>query len=66
MELVESMAIVIMMAADYYSDAFILKFNNNGTRFWPTYYGGNDDDWITSISIDADGNVFVAWLYTFN
>ncbi|MFO0357606.1 MAG: SBBP repeat-containing protein, partial [Sphingobacteriaceae bacterium] len=42
-----------------FSDAFILKFDNNGNRLWATYYSGSNQDRANAICADSNGNVFV-------
>jgi len=39
--------------------AFLVKFNNNGQRLWSTYYGG-DNTVGNAVSVDGDGNVYLA------
>lgn len=41
------------------SDAFVAKFNADGTLDWSTYLGGILDDWATGVGVDASGNVVV-------
>jgi len=47
-------------------DAFILKFDNAGTRLWATYYGGAGSEYsglmtYDNIAIDPCGNVYVSF-----
>lgn len=41
------------------TDAYIIKFNNLGTRLWGTYYGGNETDYSFSICTDKSGNIYI-------
>uniref|UniRef100_A0A7C4U8P5 T9SS type A sorting domain-containing protein n=1 Tax=candidate division WOR-3 bacterium TaxID=2052148 RepID=A0A7C4U8P5_UNCW3 len=41
------------------TDAFILKFSNNGERLWATYYGGYSDERALSISSDIPGYIYM-------
>ena len=38
-------------------DATISKFSPNGTLIFSTYFGGDDDDWATSVDIDSNNNI---------
>ena len=44
------------------SDAFIMKFNNSGTKQWATYYGGNYDEAFTDITCNNSGRLAVVGL----
>ncbi|MFN6038081.1 MAG: SBBP repeat-containing protein, partial [Bacteroidota bacterium] len=40
-------------------DAFILKFQNNGTRLWASYYGGAGSDYAYGLCSDTLGNIWI-------
>jgi len=44
---------------DFVSDAFIAKYNNNGTLAWSQEFGTASKDWISDIKVDADDNLYV-------
>lgn len=41
-------------------DAFLVKFDQTGTRLWSTYYGGTANDQGESCAVDHVGNVHLA------
>ncbi|MCF8425493.1 MAG: T9SS type A sorting domain-containing protein [Bacteroidia bacterium] len=42
-----------------YTDAFLAKFNSNGTRIWASYFGGNVDDYGNGIASDQYDNIYI-------
>ncbi|MBN2890823.1 MAG: SBBP repeat-containing protein [Bacteroidales bacterium] len=46
-------------AKDGVWDGYLVKFNNNGTRLWATYYGGSQDDYVYSIQTDNLSNIYI-------
>jgi gliding motility-associated-like protein len=48
-------------------DGFLVKFDGAGNRIWGTYYGGADVDYIHSIKVDENGDIFfVGWTHSVN
>ncbi|TPG42185.1 T9SS type B sorting domain-containing protein [Flavobacterium pectinovorum] len=45
--------------SDYY-DGFVAKFDTNGVRQWGTYYGGLDNDYLNSLLIDNNENIYIS------
>ena len=41
-------------------DAMIVKFSPDEERLWATFYGGNEEDWAYSVTVDETGNIFVS------
>ncbi len=41
-------------------DAFIAKFDQNGTRLWGTYFGGTYQERIYTAALDTNDNIFIA------
>ncbi len=41
-------------------DMLLVKFTNNGTRLWATYYGNEEEDIANSVATDPWGNVYLA------
>lgn len=46
------------LSSSFKYDGFLLKFNNAGTLLWSTYYGGTQYDYIYSICIDGNNNIY--------
>ena len=42
-----------------FCDAYVLKFNPNGTILWGTYFGGNSWDWGWDVAIDSGDNIII-------
>ena len=42
------------------ADAMIALFDENGYRYWGSYYGGTSTDVGSAVSVDNQGNVFLA------
>ncbi|MDR7371203.1 T9SS type B sorting domain-containing protein [Flavobacterium aquidurense] len=38
-------------------DGFIAKLDKNGIRLWSTFYGGNNDDYISDSKLDSHGDI---------
>lgn len=46
-----------------YNDAFVAKYNTSGTALWGKHIGEYLDELVSSLAVDAAGNVLVAGYY---
>src|SRR5690606_7826843 len=53
-------AYTAISAQNQIKDAFIVKFNINGSREWATYYGGEDEDEILDATCDKNNNLYIS------
>jgi len=45
-------------------DIFLAKFDSNGNHKWSKRFGGSDNDWVNSVSVDSSGNVYITgWFW---
>ncbi|MCC6369715.1 MAG: T9SS type A sorting domain-containing protein [Bacteroidia bacterium] len=47
------------IGSTFSTDAFIAKFTGTGNRIWASYYGGMNQDYAVSCSLDKLGNVYM-------
>jgi hypothetical protein len=47
-------------------DAFVSKLDANGNLLWAKHFGWKWNDWVTSLSIDPQGNVIFAGVFVGN
>ena len=40
-------------------DAFVMKFNTNGMRYWGTYFGGADSEEMKSLTLGDNNNIIM-------
>jgi uncharacterized delta-60 repeat protein len=48
-----------------YADAFVTKYNTDGTKAWTKLLGSSDYDWASSLTTGSDGAIYVAG-YTYS
>ena len=41
-------------------DGFVVKLTHNGALEWSSYFGGSEFDWVSGLTVDESGNVYVA------
>lgn len=46
------------------SDAFLVKYNSNGTAIWATRIAGIGNDFGYSVAVDSGNNIIITGLYT--
>lgn len=54
---------LINNSGGFYNDLYIVKYNSQGTVLWSRGIGGTDDEFASSITCDANANIYVTGYY---
>jgi hypothetical protein len=52
------------ITSDGYNDIFVAKYNSSGTAQWVQKAGGASSDYVSSIAVDASGNVYITGTFS--
>lgn len=54
----------VLVTGNAYTDAFLVKYNNNGIAQWAVAGNGNNNDMPTAVTVDALNNIYITGYFS--